>query len=703
MTGKLENTRNIGIMAHIDAGKTTTTERILYYTGINYKLGEVHDGTATMDWMVQEQERGITITSAATTVYWDYQDQKYRINIIDTPGHVDFTVEVERSLRVLDGAVALFCAVGGVEPQSETVWKQANKYNVPRLSFINKMDRTGADFFHVIKQIREKLGANPIPVQLPIGAEENFTGIVDLITNKAYGWNDESLGREYFEMPVPLDMKELVEEYRMKLVEGAAEESDELLHKFMEDHNSITAEEIIFQLRKATLQGRITPVTCGASFKNKGVQLLIDSIVKFLPSPYDMPPIIAINPYTEKEEILHSDPTKPFAALAFKIATDPFVGRIAFFRVYSGALDAGEVILNTRTNKKERLLRIMLMHANKQNPLRHVEAGEIAAAVGFKDIRTGDTLCSLKHPVVLESMVFPEPVINMAVEPKTQDDLEKLAIALKKLAEEDPTFKVKVDEETGQTLISGMGELHLEILCDRMRREFNIEVNRGNPQVAYKEAIINTVVHHEVYKKQTGGKGRFADLVIEVSPADKGFKGLQFINEIKGGNIPKEFIPAIEKGLKSSLTNGPIVGFPIESIRVKLIDGSYHSVDSDALSFQVAAGIAIKEAFKKAKAVLLEPIMKYEIVTPSEYMGEVTSDITKRRGHVEAVESRIGNQVIHGKVPLAEMFGYVTVLRSLTSGRATEMLEFSHYAATPLEIQNDILFKIRGYVPVYQS
>jgi len=702
MTGKLENTRNIGIMAHIDAGKTTTTERILYYTGINYKLGEVHDGTATMDWMVQEQERGITITSAATTVYWDYKDQKYRINIIDTPGHVDFTVEVERSLRVLDGAVALFCAVGGVEPQSETVWKQANKYNVPRLSFINKMDRTGADFFHVIKQIREKLGANPIPVQLPIGAEENFTGIVDLITNKAYKWNDESLGREYFEIPVPGDMKDLVEEYRMKLVEGTAEESDELLHKFMEDHNSITAEEIITQLRKATIQGRITPVICAASFKNKGVQLLIDSIIKFLPSPYDMPPIKAINSYTEKEEILHPDPDEPFAALAFKIATDPFVGRIAFFRVYSGALDAGGVVLNTRTNKKERLLRIMLMHANKQNPLKHIEAGEIAAAVGFKDIRTGDTLCNPKHPVVLESMVFPEPVINMAVEPKTQDDLEKLAVALKKLAEEDPTFQVKVDEETGQTLISGMGELHLEILCDRMRREFNIEVNRGNPQVAYKEAIINTVVHHEVYKKQTGGKGRFADLVIEVSPADKGFKGLQFINEIKGGNIPKEFLPAIEKGLKAALSNGPIVGFPIESVRVKLIDGSYHSVDSDALSFQVAAGIALKESFKKAKAVLLEPIMKYEIITPSEYMGEVTSDITKRRGHVEEVESRIGNQVIRGKVPLAEMFGYVTVLRSLTSGRATEMLEFSHYAAAPAEVQNDVLFKIRGYVPVYQ-
>ncbi len=689
-------------MAHIDAGKTTTTERILYYTGINYKMGEVHDGTATMDWMAQEQERGITITSAATTVYWDYRDQKYRINIIDTPGHVDFTVEVERSLRVLDGAVALFCAVGGVEPQSETVWKQADKYNVPRLSYINKMDRTGADFFHVVSQIREKLGANPIPIQLPIGAEESFTGIVDLITNKAYAWNDESYGREYSEIPVPESMNELVKEYRMKLIEGVAEESDELLHKFMEDHNSITEQDIITQLRKATIQGRITPVICGASFKNKGVQLLIDSIVKFLPSPYDMPPIHAINPFTEKEEIIRPDSGEPFTALAFKIATDPFVGRIAFFRVYSGSLTAGEVVLNTRTNKKERLLRIMLMHANKQNPLKHIEAGEIAAAVGFKDIRTGDTLCSVKHPVVLETMVFPEPVINMAIEPKTQDDLEKLSIALQKLAEEDPTFQVKVDDETGQTLISGMGELHLDIITDRMRREFNIEVNRGNPQVAYKEAIINTVVHHEVYKKQTGGKGRFADLVIEVSPADKGIKGLQFVNEIRGGSIPKEFIPSIEKGLKAAMSNGPIIGFPIERIKVKLIDGSFHSVDSDPLSFQIAAGIAMKEAFKKAKTVLMEPIMKFEIITPSEYIGEVTSDIAKRRGQVEEVESRIGNQVIHGKVPLAEMFGYVTVLRSLTSGRATEMLEFSHYAATPVEVQNDILYKIRGFVPICQ-
>ncbi|MCK9219348.1 MAG: elongation factor G [Bacteroidales bacterium] len=701
MTGKLENTRNIGIMAHIDAGKTTTTERILYYTGINYKLGEVHDGTATMDWMVQEQERGITITSAATTVYWDLNDQNYRINLIDTPGHVDFTVEVERSLRVLDGAIAIFCAVGGVEPQSETVWRQADKYKVPRISYINKMDRTGADFYHVIDQIREKLNAVPVPIQLPIGADESFVGIIDLISNKAYSWDEQSLGRTYSEIPIPGDMLEKVAEYRLKLIEGAAEENEVLLHKFITDPNTITEKEIIAELRKATLQGRISPVVCGASFKNKGVQLLIDAVINFLPSPYDMPPICGINPYTEKEEVRHPDPEEPFTALAFKIATDPFVGRIAFFRVYSGKLEAGGVVLNARTDKKERLLRIMLMHANKQNPLKQIEAGEIGVAVGFKDIHTGDTLCDLKHPIVLGSIGFPEPVINMAIEPRTQDDVEKLSIALNKLAEEDPTFHVRLDSETGQTVINGMGELHLDIITDRLRREFNIEVNRGNPQVAYKEAIVNTVTHHEVYKKQTGGKGRFADLVIEVGPADAEIKGLQFINDIRGGNIPKEFIPAIEKGLKAAMTNGPIVGFPMDSVKVRLIDGSYHSVDSDALSFQVAAGIAFKEASRKAKAVILEPIMKFEIVTPSEYMGELTGDISRRRGQVEEVESRIGNQVIRGKVPLAEMFGYVTTLRSLTSGRATEMLEFARYEATPKEIQDEVLYKIRGYVPAY--
>lgn len=701
MSENLENIRNIGIMAHIDAGKTTTTERILYYTGINYKLGEVHDGTATMDWMVQEQERGITITSAATTVYWHYNDQKYRINIIDTPGHVDFTVEVERSLRVLDGAVAIFDSVGGVEPQSETVWKQANKYNVPRISFVNKMDRTGADFFNVITQIREKLGANPIPVQIPIGAEENFAGIVDLIKNKAFAWDEDSLGREYFEIPVPADMKEIVNEYRIRLIEGTAEENEHLMTKFMQDQDSLTEEEIIETLRRATLENRITPVLCGAAFKNKGIQLLIDAIIKYLPSPFDMPPIKGINPYTEKEESRKPDPGEPFAALAFKIAADPFVGRIAFFRVYSGKLEAGTTVLNTNTGTKERINRIMLMHANKQHALRLIETGEIGAAVGFKNIHTGDTLCDLKHPIQLVSMTFPEPVINMAIEPRTQDDLDKLTMALAKLAEEDPTFKIRTDDETGQTLISGMGELHLDIITDRLRREFNIEVNCGAPQVAYKEAIMNAVMHHEVYKKQTGGKGKFADLLIEVSPAEKGFKGLQFINEIRGGNIPKEFIPAIEKGLKSGLSNGPLVGFPLESIKIRLIDGSYHSVDSDALAFQIAAGIAFREACRKAKSVLLEPVMKFEIVTPNVYIGDVTSDINKRRGHVEEIQSRASDQLILGKVPLAEMFGYVTTLRSITSGRATCMLEFSHYEPTPLEIMNEVLYKIRGYVPAY--
>jgi elongation factor G len=688
-------------MAHIDAGKTTTTERILYYTGINYKIGEVHDGTATMDWMVQEQERGITITSAATTVYWDYKNQKYRINIIDTPGHVDFTVEVERSLRVLDGAVAIFCAVGGVEPQSETVWKQANKYKVPRISFINKMDRTGADFFKVVSQIREKLGANPIPIQIPIGAEEAFSGVIDLITLKAYTWDDESLGKEYNEVPIPEDELELVQEYRSRLIEGTAEESDHLLEKYMNDPTSITEEEIIASIRKATIDNRITPVICGASFKNKGVQLLIDSIIKFLPSPYDLPPVTGINPYTEKQETRSTDPNEPFTALAFKIANDPFMGKLAFFRVYSGAVETGTTVLNARTEKKERIMRLMLMHANKQNPIKRVEAGEIVAAVGFKDIRTGDTLCDIKHPILLESMSFPEPVINMAVEPKTQDDVDKLSMALHRLSDEDPTFRVRVDNETGQTLISGMGELHLDIICDRLRREFNIECTRGNPQVAYKEAIINTVQHHEVYKKQTGGKGKFADLVIEVSPADKGIKGLQFINEIKGGSIPKEFIPMIEKGLKAGLNNGPLLGYPMESIKVRLIDGSFHSVDSDALAFQIAASIAFRDASKKAKSVLLEPIMRFEIITPNEYVGEISSDLNKRRGHIEEIESRNADQAIHGRVPLAEMFGYVTTLRSLTSGRATSMLEFSHYDAIPKEVMEEVLYKIRGYVPVY--
>jgi elongation factor G len=701
MSENLINIRNIGIMAHIDAGKTTTTERILYYTGINYKLGEVHDGTATMDWMVQEQERGITITSAATTVYWDYRDQKYRINIIDTPGHVDFTIEVERSLRVLDGAIAIFCAVGGVEPQSETVWKQANKYNVPRISFINKMDRTGADFFKVVAQIKEKLGATPIPVQIPIGAEEGFNGVVDLVSNKAFVWEDDTLGKQYHEVPIPDDLKEVVKEYRTKLIEGTAEESDHLLEKYIDDPDSISEDDIITALRRATLENRISPVICGAAFKNKGVQLLIDAIIRFLPSPLDRAAVVGINPFTHKEESRKPDPKEPFTAIAFKIAADPFMGRLAYFRVYSGGLDAGTTVMNATTDKKERIIRLMLMHANKQNPIKRIEAGEIGAAIGLKNIHTGDTLCDVKHPILLEAMAFPEPVINMAIEPRVQDDVEKLMVALAKMEEEDPTFKVKIDSETGQTLISGMGELHLDIITDRLKREFNIECNRGNPQVAYKEAILDTILHHEVYKKQTGGKGKFADLVIEISPAEKGVKGLQFINDIRGGNIPKEFIPSIEKGLKSAMMNGPIIGYPMESIKVRLIDGSFHSVDSDALAFQIAAGIAFREACKKAKATLLEPVMRFEIVTPSEYMGDITGDLNKRRGQVEEVQSRITDQVILGKVPLSEMFGYVTTLRSVSSGRATCMLEFSHFGAIPLEIMNDVLFKIRGYVPAY--
>jgi len=696
MSTPLNNTRNIGIMAHIDAGKTTTTERILYYTGKNYKIGEVHEGTATMDWMIQEQERGITITSAATTVFWNNNDQQYKINIINTPGHVDFTVEVERSLRVLDGAVALFCAVGGVEPQSETVWRQADKYHVPRISFVNKLDRTGADYFNVIDQIRDKLHANPIPVQLPIGEEELFSGIIDLVSNKAYAWDDESLGVIYNEIPIPEEIKNIVYEYRTKLIEGVAEESEELFEKYLKDPDSLTAEEINNAIRKATIEMRITPVLCGASFKNKGVQKLLDAIVSYLPSPLDVPAIKGINPYTEKEEIRHADITEPFSALAFKIATDSYVGKIAFFRVYSGALDAGSYVLNINTGKKERISRILQMHANKQIPVDRIEAGDIGAAVGFKMIRTGDTLCSEKHPIVLENMIFPEPVITVAVEPLTQADFDKLSGAMAKLAEEDPTFKIRVDDETGQTVISGMGELHLEIILDRLRREFNVECNHGNPQVAYKEAIASVVYHREVYKKQTGGKGRYADIEFEISPADKGVHGLQFINEIKGASIPKEYIPSIEKGFRSAMMNGILAGFPVENLKVKLLDGSFHTVDSDALAFEICARVAFKEACRKARTILLEPVMKLEIVTPDQYVGDVSSDLNRRRAEVEKISSRIGLQVIDAKVPLSTMFGYVTALRSITSGRGTETLEFSHYAEVPPDIQDEIIYKIKG-------
>ncbi len=698
MSEKLQHTRNIGIMAHIDAGKTTTTERILYYTGINHKIGEVHDGAATMDWMEQEQERGITITSAATTVFWKYNNQEHKINIIDTPGHVDFTVEVERSLRVLDGAVAIFCAVGGVEPQSETVWRQADKYRVPRISYVNKMDRAGADFYKVMNEIEEKLGAKPIPVQIPIGAEEGYEGIVDLITNKAYNWDSESMGAKYFEVPMPDSVKAEVEKYRNQLIEGVAEESDELFSKFLEDPNSITEEDIRSQLRKATIDMRITPVFCGSSFKNKGVQFLLDAITAYLPSPLEVPPVTGINPFTDKEELRNPHSNEPFAALAFKIATDPYVGRIAFFRTYSGKLDAGSMVLNASTNKKERIARILQMHANKQNPLQTIEAGDIGAAVGFKQIRTGDTLTDIKHPLVLETIDFPEPVVSLAVEPKVQDDVDKLGLALTKLSEEDPTFNVRIDDETGQTVINGMGELHLEIIIDRLKREFNIEVNKGKPQVAYKETITKTVTYREVYKKQTGGKGRFAELEIEVSPADDQVKGLQFVNQVKDGNIPKEYIPAIEKGLKMAMQNGVLIGFPMYSLKVRLLDGAYHSVDSDALSFEVAANLAFRNACKEAAPGLLEPIMKVEINTPDQYVGDLSSDLNRRRGQLENVDSRIGTQVIKAKAPLAELFGYVTSLRTLTSGRAISNLEFSHYAVTPPDVQEDVLYKIRGYV-----
>jgi elongation factor G len=698
MSSKLTHTRNIGIMAHIDAGKTTTTERILYYTGINHRIGEVHDGAATMDWMVQEQERGITITSAATTVFWNYNKEEYRINIIDTPGHVDFTMEVERSLRVLDGAIAIFCAVGGVEPQSETVWKQANRYHVPRICFVNKMDRAGADYFKVIKEIEEKLGTKPIPIQIPIGAEDDFKGIVDLISGKAYQWDESSLGREFSEMPIPDDLKDQVNEYRNALIEGAAEENDLLFQRFIEDPSSITEADIIESLRKATLEFRVTPVLCGASFKNKGVQLLLDAIVSLLPCPTDVRPMKGINPFTNKEIDVHADASEPFVALAFKIATDPYVGRIAFLRVYSGTLEAGEQVLNGNTNKKERIMRLMQVHANKQKPLKTIEAGDIVAAVGFKEIRTGNTLCSPQHPVVLESMSIPEPVIKMAVEPKTQDDVDKLIQTLIKLTEEDPTFTVNIDPETGQTIISGMGELHLDVILDRLSREYNLKCNKGNPTVAYKEAVLRTIHHKETYKKQSGGRGRFAEITVEVGPADKDFKGLQFINDIKGGAIPKEFIPSIEKGFKNAMSNGVLLGFPLENLKVRLLDGAFHTVDSDSLAFEIVAGIAFREACKLAVPVLLEPIMKLEVDTPDLYVGDVASDLNKRRVHVMSIESKIGYQAVKAMVPLSEMFGYVTVLRTITSGRATYSLEFSHYEQTPNDIKENVIYKIKGYL-----
>ena len=699
MISDLRKTRNIGIMAHIDAGKTTISERILYYTGRVHRIGEVHDGNATMDWMVQEQERGITITSAATTTFWKYDDQLYKINLIDTPGHVDFTVEVERSLRVLDGAVAVFCAVGGVEPQSETVWRQADKYKVPRIAFVNKMDRSGADFHGVVQQITDKLGAHPVPVQVPIGSEEKFRGIIDLIEMKAIIFEDGADPMTNFTIqPIPADMTEEAEEWRMKLVEACAEMDDSILERYLEDHESITSDEIYTVLRRETVEGVVVPVFCGAAFKNKGVQRLLNGIVAFLPSPVDVGAVTGKDPRDDKEIILKPEADEPFSALAFKIATDPYVGRLVYMRVYSGTINAGDTMLNVRTGKRERINRLFQMHANKQNPVDSVSAGDICAGVGFKDLKTGDTLCAIHKPVVLETMDFPEPVIGIAIEPKTQADIDKLGVALGKLAEEDPTFRVKTDPDSGQTVISGMGELHLEILTDRLKREFSVECNQGRPQVAYKEAITSSYSHRELFKKQTGGRGKFADISVELMPADDDAPGLTFVNEVRGGNVPKEYIPSVEKGFREAMLNGPLAGFPLDSLKVILKDGSYHPVDSDSLSFEIAARQAFRHAAGKCRPVLLEPVMSAEVVTPEEYVGDVVGDFNKRRGKVEGMESKAGARVIKAKVPLAENFGYVTVLRTLTSGRATSTMEFSHFEEVPAELAKKIIEVTTGKI-----
>jgi elongation factor G len=697
----LRYTRNIGIAAHIDAGKTTCTERILYYTGVNHKIGEVHDGAATMDWMAQEQERGITITSAATTCFWKYRENNYKINIIDTPGHVDFTVEVNRSLRVLDGLVFLFSAVDGVEPQSETNWRLADNYNVTRIGFVNKMDRQGADFLKVVKQTRDILGGNAVPLQLPIGAEENFIGVVDLINFRGIVWNEDDKGMTFKEVPIPADMMDEAIEWREKMLEAVSDFDDNIMQKFFDAPETITEREVLDALRKACVANKIVPMVCGSAFKNKGVQTMLDLVMELMPSPLDKNNITGINPDTEKEVTRKPDVTEPFTALAFKIATDPFVGRLCFIRAYSGRLDAGSYVFNTRSGNKERISRIFQMHANKQNPVEFLEAGDIGAVVGFKDIRTGDTLCDEKNPIVLEAMNFPEPVIAIAIEPKTQGDLDRLGVGLNKLAEEDPTFRVKTDEDSGQTIISGMGELHLEIIVDRLKREFKVEVNQGAPQVAYKEAISGTINHREVYKKQSGGRGKFADMKITLGPVDADFDtsktgGLQFVNEITGGNIPREFIPAVEKGFKNSLSNGVLAGYPLVGLKVILTDGSYHAVDSDALSFEICARSAYREALPKCKPVLLEPIMKVEVLTPEQNMGDVVGDLNRRRGQIEGMDSKGNAQVIKAKVPLSEMFGYVTQLRTLTSGRATSTMEFSHYNEAPVNIAADVISKAKG-------
>ncbi|WP_199118156.1 elongation factor G [Pedobacter sp. ASV28] len=700
MSRDLKFTRNIGIAAHIDAGKTTTTERILYYAGVNHKIGEVHEGASTMDWMVQEAERGITITSAATTVFWNYRGDKYQVNVIDTPGHVDFTVEVNRSLRVLDGLVFLFSAVDGVEPQSETNWRLADNYKVPRIGFVNKMDRSGADFLKVVKQVKEMLGSDAVALQLPIGAEDSFTGVVDLINNRGIVWNEHDKGMTFTEVPIPADMLDEVAEYREKLLEAVAGYDESLMEKFFDDPNSLTEREILNALRAAVLDNSIVPMVCGSSFKNKGVQTMLDLVMELLPSPMDSEGVKGIDPRTDAEIIRKPDVNEPFAALGFKIATDPFVGRLCFIRAYSGKLDAGSYVLNTRSGNKERISRIFQMHANKQNPIPFIEAGDIGAVVGFKDIKTGDTLCDEKHPIVLESMNFPEPVIGLAIEPKTQADVDKLGIALGKLAEEDPTFRVETDQETGQTVISGMGELHLDILIDRLRREFKVEVNQGAPQVAYKEAIFGTTQHREVYKKQSGGRGKFADIQVVISPIDADYEkgGLQFVNEIVGGSIPREFIPSVEKGFAGAMANGVLAGYPLPDMKVRLIDGSFHAVDSDALSFELAARMAYREALPKCKPTLMEPIMKVEVLTPEENMGDVMGDLNRRRGQLQGMDTRNGAQVIKALVPLSEMFGYVTQLRTITSGRATSTMEFDHYEAAPKNVQEEVIAKSKGRV-----
>ncbi len=697
----LKYTRNIGIMAHIDAGKTTTSERILYYTGLTHKIGETHDGSATMDWMVQEQERGITITSAATTCFWSFQGEKYKFNLIDTPGHVDFTVEVERSLRVLDGAIATFCAVGGVEPQSETVWRQADKYNVPRIGYVNKMDRSGANFLEVVQQMHEMLGANAVALQLPIGAEETFKGCVDLIEMQAYYWHDETMGAEYSKEEIPADMLAECEEYRDKILQSCAEVDDALMEKYFDDPASITKDEIYAAVRKGTLAMQMFPVFCGSSFKNKGVQTMLDAVVRYLPSPLDNPVTIGHDPKDPDVQLERkASSEEPLAALAFKIATDPYVGRLCYFRVYSGEVPAGSYVYNPRSNKRERISRLFQMHSNHQNPKEVIGCGDIGAGVGFKDIRTGDTLCDEEHPIVLESMEFPDPVIGIAVEPKSQADLDKLGIGLAKLAEEDPTFTVKTNEDTGQTVISGMGELHLDIIIDRLKREFKVECNQGRPQVTYKESIKGICSRHrEVYKKQSGGRGKFADIIVTVEPADEGVTGLQFSSIVKGGNVPSEFIPSVEKGFKAAMKNGVLAGFPVDSLKVTLEDGSFHPVDSDQLSFELAANFAFKACCEKAQPILLEPIMKVEVVTPEESMGDVISDLNKRRGQVEGMDtSRSGARIVKAMVPLAEMFGYVTDLRTITSGRASSTMEFHHYSEVDKSNAKKVLTEAGGRV-----